>query len=86
MTQAISGAPDFSGTQAQQNTFYLSITLGLLDELFRQLRDARKRIQLELVEKAVRQLHRYFDPRLDFAHVYEKSSKAVEVWLKHFNQ
>ncbi len=86
MSQAISALPDFAGTQAQENAYYLSVTLGLLDELFRNIRDIRKRNHLELVEDAVQQLHRHFDPELDFAHVYEQSSEAVEVWIKHFNQ
>ncbi len=86
MSLAISALPDFTGTNAQENAYYLSLTLGLLDELFGHIRDIRKRTQLELVEDAVRQLHGYYDPKLDFTHVYDKSSKAVEVWMKYWTQ
>ncbi len=86
MSQAISGIPDFSGTKAQENAYYLSVALGLLDELLLHVRNNRKRSHLELIEDTVRQLHKHFDPKLDFAHVYEQSSKAVEVWIKNLNQ
>lgn len=85
MGQADLVTPEFRGNLAEHTAYYTSLALGLLDELFKHIRDAHKLEHLERVEKALRELCNYFDRNLDRFAIYEHASRAIPLWLECFN-
>jgi len=85
MRQADLVSPEFNGNLAEHTTYYTSLALGLLDELFKHIQDPLKLELLERVERAIWHLHRYFDRNLDRFAIYKHASLAVSIWLECFN-
>jgi hypothetical protein len=85
MGQADLVTPEFRGNLAEHTAYYTSLALGLLDELFRHIQDARKLEHLERVERAIWHLHKYFDHKLDRFAIFEQASRAVSIWLDCLN-
>lgn len=78
-------APEIDGTQEEHTPFYTSLALGLLDELFLHTRNSCKLKHLDRVERAIWNLHNYFDRNLDRLAIYEQASQAVTVCLQCLN-
>ena len=86
MRQADLISPEFNGNLAEQAVFFMSIALGLLNELFEHIQNPDKRENLEHVEKALRELCDYFDNGLEGFAIYEQAGRSVSVWLESMQQ
>ncbi|MFZ2445723.1 MAG: hypothetical protein WAW37_05155 [Syntrophobacteraceae bacterium] len=71
----------FMGTgQTEDAIAYTSLALGLLDDLFRHITDPERVELLDGVHRALWNLHKYFDRRLNHHSIYERASRAIEIW------
>lgn len=57
-----------------------SITLGLIDDALKSVKDPVKRCALENVEAELWRVHRYYDRKLDRHETYDQANTAIRYW------
>jgi hypothetical protein len=68
------------GGDSHPSELYTSLLLAMVEDALDSLTDTKRLAVFERLHSALRQMHRYWDGRLDKPHYYERASEAFELW------